>query len=605
MIYKVLLTLLVITLTHTNCQARNTKGSQIQQDSIRSGEEYLDLEQNYLLKWNVSLTEKRIYFEVTARTTGYIGFGISPNGGMAGADIFIAGAYQNGSQYSSDRHAEGEFTPTIDSKSDWVLTSASETAPHTTIRFNRLLNTCDDEEDFPITDATVRVIFAMGESDTLEYHGANKGTKSINFFLEDDDSLDPEKGDSFEIIATSVMPAQDTTYWCTFHKVSAFSEKKHVIAFEPVLDGELSLAHTHHFTLFKCVAPENVDPDVLFGPFVEHAGRHCYDPPANEEEFPSGYCTRHSMYVWSKGGKRTVFPSNVGLPVPDKLNENEYYYMEMHFDNPQNLSDKVIVSGVRAYYTNELREHDAGLLIVNHDISPSLTVPAESENFIISGHCSTTCTEKEIPEGGITLFNNLFHSHLAGRKMKLRHFRGNTELPWVDVDNQYDFDYQQSKPLSTYVKVEKGDQLTVECTYDTSKNADKKIITGGLSTHEEMCEAILWYYPKREFVYCGSAQDLTSHFETFGITNFTMKDAAYPGGVPAYDIVEPENLAGDYVESISFKFNWTQEFREAYQNEKSAGEQVNLCLGAELIMEGIVKYPENLVEYVPVNECTR
>jgi len=45
--------------------------------------------------------------------------------------------------------------------------------------------------------------------------------------------------------------------------------------------------------------------------------------------------------------------------------------------------------------------------------------------------------------------------------MKLRHFRGNTELPWVDVDNHYDFNYQQSKPLPTNVKVEKGDQLTV------------------------------------------------------------------------------------------------------------------------------------------------
>ncbi|CAL8109980.1 unnamed protein product [Orchesella dallaii] len=600
MIYKVLLTLLVITLTHTNCQARNTKGSQIQQDSIRSGEEYLDLEQNYLLKWNVSLTEKRIYFEVTAKTTGYIGFGISPNGGMAGADIFIAGAYQNGSQYSSDRHAEGEFTPIIDTTSDWVLTSASETAPHTTIRFNRLLNTCD-EEDYPITDATVRVIYAMGDTDTLEHHGANKGTKSINFFLEDD-NFDPEKNDSFDIIATSVMPAQETSYWCTFHNVSAFSEKKHVIAFEPVLEGELALAHTHHFTLFKCIAPENVNPDELFGPVVGQ-GLHCFDSE-NQENFPKGYCTT-PVYGWSKGGKRTVFPSNVGLPVPDKLNENEYYYIETHFDNPQNLSGKEIKSGVRAYYINNLREHDAGMLIVNHDTSPALTVPVESENFIISGHCSSACTEKEVPEEGLTLFNNLFHSHLAGRKMKLRHFRGNKELPWIGVDDHYDFNYQQSIPLSTYVKLEKGDQLTVECTYDNFNKSENRIITGGLSTREEMCEAILWYYPKREFILCGSAQDIPSHFAQFGITNFTTKDPAYPGGFPVYDILAPETLTGEYVESISFKFNWTQEFREAYQREKSTGEQVNYCLGVESINEGTVKYPENLEEFVPENECSR
>ncbi|ODM90036.1 DBH-like monooxygenase protein 1 [Orchesella cincta] len=452
MIFTVIITLLVAALTHTECKVTNPN---VQQDStIRSGEEYLDSEQSYLLKWNVSLTEKRIYFEVTANTTGYIGFGISPTGGMAGADIFIAGVHPNGTEYSSD--------------------------------------------------ATVRVIYAMGETDDLVFHGPNKGTKSINFFLEDA-SFDSEGYDSFDLIAKSEMPAQDTTYWCTLHKVPAFSEKQHVVAFEPVLKGSLALAHTHHFTLFKCVVPDNINADELFGPFVESGeGHHCFENPNN---FPTSYCREQAVYGWSKGGKWTIFPSNVGYPVPDKLNRNEYYSIETHFDNPRNLSGLVIESGIRAHYTKELREHDAGLLIVNHDTSPVLTIPPNSKNFIVSGHCSSACTENELPEDGVTNFNNLFHSHLAGRKMKLRHFRGNNELSWVDVDDQYDFNYQQNKPLSTYVKVERGDQLTVECTYDISKNLDDKIVVGGLSTREEMCEAVLWYWPKTELIVCGSSKN--------------------------------------------------------------------------------------------------
>jgi hypothetical protein len=34
-----------------------------------------------------------------------------------------------------------------------------------------------------------------------------------------------------------------------------------------------------------------------------------------------------------------------------------------------------------------------------------------------------------------------------GRKLKLRLFRNGTELPWLDYDDHYDFDYQQNKPL--------------------------------------------------------------------------------------------------------------------------------------------------------------
>lgn len=50
---------------------------------------------------------------------------------------------------------------------------------------------------------------------------------------------------------------------------------------------------------------------------------------------------------------------------------------------------------------------------------------------------------------------------LIGRKIKTRHFRGNQELPWVDFDDHYDFNYQQNKPLLSHVNVQRGDHVTV------------------------------------------------------------------------------------------------------------------------------------------------
>jgi len=45
--------------------------------------------------------------------------------------------------------------------------------------------------------------------------------------------------------------------------------------------------------------------------------------------------------------------------------------------------------------------------------------------------------------------------------MKIRHFRGDVELPWIAVDNHYNFDYQANRPLKEEVTFLPGDQLTI------------------------------------------------------------------------------------------------------------------------------------------------
>ena len=59
----------------------------------------LDEGQNVKLYWNVSTANKEIFFTVEAKTTGWIGFGISSGQGrMKGADIVI-GWVKDGKPY--------------------------------------------------------------------------------------------------------------------------------------------------------------------------------------------------------------------------------------------------------------------------------------------------------------------------------------------------------------------------------------------------------------------------------------------------------------------------------------------------------------------------
>jgi hypothetical protein len=57
---------------------------------------------------------------------------------------------------------------------------------------------------------------------------------------------------------------------------------------------------------------------------------------------------------------------------------------------------------------------DAGTLTLGHETDWTLTIPPASSNYMIVGHCAPSCSNK-IPQGGISVFNVLLHSHLSGR----------------------------------------------------------------------------------------------------------------------------------------------------------------------------------------------
>src|SRR5688572_25165014 len=66
-----------------------------------SGSQSLDLSEGFHLEWEVDSSHERVTFLVVGETLGYVGFGISPNGGMDGADMVIGGVLPNGFAYIS------------------------------------------------------------------------------------------------------------------------------------------------------------------------------------------------------------------------------------------------------------------------------------------------------------------------------------------------------------------------------------------------------------------------------------------------------------------------------------------------------------------------
>ncbi|XP_035704417.1 DBH-like monooxygenase protein 2 homolog isoform X2 [Folsomia candida] len=526
---------------------------------------------------------------------------------MTGADIFIAGVGNDGQPYFSDRIGVGFTTPKIDDNQDWILLNSSETNGLTYLKFSRLLDTCDDE-DYPITMDTNRLIWAMGSSDAIEYHTSERrGARSISLLGAPTPDINLDQMMYWDMTVDMAMPAQSTIYWCSFHKGPILDYKHHIVAFDAVLDNEMALTHTHHYILYNCYVPagSNSTADEVFGNYtvdVGHNGNECYGPGSSQ--IPNQYCKEY-LFVWAKGGKMMVFPENVGYPISEGSDAgiHQYYMLEIHYDNVDELSGPSFKTGTRVYYTDNLRPIDAGLMTIGHQVDVSLTVPPNTQDYVVVGHCSPTCTLL-LPLAGVTIFNALLHSHLAGRVLRLRHFRGNIELPWIDNEEHYDFDYQQNKHLSTEVRILPGDQITYECTYDSTwKNGS--IVSGGMTTIDEMCESFIWYYPKNSFDHCISHTEIRSHMSDFGVTGYRRETSS---GIPKYVITAPESLVGDYDDSISFKFNWTSEFQAEYTQKRQFGGHQAFCISEKTGQSITVpnqRYPDNLVEYVPYDRCAK
>ncbi|CAG0896502.1 unnamed protein product [Darwinula stevensoni] len=500
------------------------------------------------LAWTPHLETKVIEFEYTVQTLGWVGLGFSPTGGMLNSDVITAWI-KDGRVFFNDRHVPVEHElPRVDDVSNYNLISAVETNATTIIRFTREFDTCDLEQDFHITGDTVKVIYAFGDTDPDGedpfYHGSdNRGTKSL-YLLDPPLGMDREQRNGYSDIGYHILVhhPKDTRsrrhaphHRREFKRISplatlwkCLSDPRFILVcdqYKPYVKPG-NEKYVHHLLMYACSIPDELVD--VFNSWAEHDGVLCYGPDHPQEW---NQC-RSVLIAWAVGGEDD--------------------------------------SGLTVYYTDVLRPLEMATLGVGSSLHPASSNrvywgPSVSV-FMNVGLCNPKCTEIAFPPEGIHIFSGFLHSHLLGKRMRVRVFRKGEELPWLQNDDNYDFDYQQVRVFREHITLYPGDQLIMECDYDSS-NRDS-VTVSGFGTTEEMCMGFFQYYPAMNFPVCMSYPHFESIFSLFGITDVWLD----PDGGYEYMVSEDQTLV-DYLN----EFDWSGINMEGFQHLLRYEPHYTLC----------------------------
>ncbi len=139
---------------------------------------------NYKLDWNYTDTD--VIFRATVRTSGWVGFGLSPNGGMKNSDLILAWTNTNGIAQFRDAHTENALNPLYDTVQNWQRLFYSLKNGVTTVIFKRSIKVCNPDQ--PVNEININVeptqyvIFAWSntfDNNLPTYHGSSRGSKFL------------------------------------------------------------------------------------------------------------------------------------------------------------------------------------------------------------------------------------------------------------------------------------------------------------------------------------------------------------------------------------------------------------------------------------------
>ncbi|CAF1000533.1 unnamed protein product [Brachionus calyciflorus] len=491
-------------------------------ENLRPSEEYKfslnvdDIDQSLFKIFWKPIENDEIQFELHCRATGWIGFGLSPNGGMAGSDIAIGWVDSNGQSYLKDTYATSKSTPLVDDEQNWDLLDASEQDGYTILKIKRKLITCDQGNDYDIKLETQRLIFAWSDQDPetgdndWSYHGANRKIKSailLNFQDETSQIPDSEINDVHEIhLNNHPIPYKDTYYYCKLFSLPPLERDLHLLSYDILIDKE-SLDFVHHLVVYIC-KPEDLEKINK----ISNLGYEC--GPGGIEEFElnalKGVCEARTLIVsWAVGGQTNIsLPENTGFRFP-KSDRETLVFVDFHFDNSRLLKNRNVNTGFRFKFTRNLKKYDLGVLAMSVRTNPlDITIPPNTDLIKMSSVCFSDCTQTFLPEDGITVFGGNFHTHLAGRALRTHLIRDGKLVKYLFDDQHYDFNYQ-SNILIQPTKLMKGDALILDCVYNsTNIRNNTKILVNHLKTKvkssKELSNRYKHYYanPTNVSAYC-------------------------------------------------------------------------------------------------------
>jgi len=474
----------------------------------------------YTIFWAIEGDEIALALQV--HTIGWVGFGIAEptSGSMRGGDIVTASVV-DGVATVVDRHATQHALPDVDDCQSWVLVAGSEDDVQgiTTIEMRRKLDT-QDTQDRPILPGYTKVLWAFGENDTVAYHGLNKSPSTVRFYGDDITVEIADPGvQTIDLLNDNYVVPNATTFWSCKTFQLPFSEDVTVVAAEPIVSPG-SLGFLHHYAIVWCgqndsFVQSHYQTNNCFGPFGKIASS-----------------CETALFGWGPNpvGETIYFPQIAGL----KMGPNSIQFLEVqiHFNNPTSVNNIVDNSGVRLYYTSTPRQYDIGVLTLGDPTLAALPIPPGQNAWDLQSECLSDCTQRKFPPN-ITIFGGYNHAHTLAISMFTSLYRASGQfLGYASRAEFYDFNFQHFEFEDVPFVLYPGDRLVTHCVYDsTTKNTPT---TFGIATTNEMCTAMLFYYPQiEEMSFCG--------FTRLNKTAPASMNATYCGLRQASDVIQISN----------------------------------------------------------------
>jgi hypothetical protein len=439
-----------------------------------------------------------LYLAVAAAASGWVGFGISDAGAMPGADIIV---YESATNLLQDYFATAFVRPTLDAcASDWTMTNsvvADEPGqPFLAFEAFRLVDTGDPQDRALINDSSLVVpptpiIVAWGdEQDGMAYHGPNRARTTVRFYKEGDQAvesneaiLDSTTDGSFFITANNyTIPLDETTYhdFCV--------NLNDIGAYPADLDTLIHLVSVG-------VAPslERNGVDTSFS--VHHFAAFGHNLPCEvTENNPQTF-----FYGWGPGQDPLVLPDDVGIPLGGDRGFVALA-LQIHYDNRGAVPDVVDDTGIQVHYALIPRAQEAQAMVIGDG---SIGLAGESVGAGAMSHqfdCPSSCTASHFASP-VTVFAEALHLHETGTRGVSQVRRAGELFHEADVD-VWDFRRNGIKLVQQApYELQPGDEFRTFC---YTENADNNTLFG-LGTENEMCQAVLWYYPaiSRSHGFCG------------------------------------------------------------------------------------------------------
>ncbi|XP_033727143.1 peptidyl-glycine alpha-amidating monooxygenase A-like [Pecten maximus] len=268
-------------------------------------------------------------------------------------------------------------------------------------------------------------------------------------------------------IPRTAVPAAETSYYCVKFQMPSDIDY-HVLGFEPLIDNANVM---HHITVYGC---DESDEDIKDFNKPEPCGAYSRQCPSY-------------LLSWAVGRSGKCFHKQTGI----RIGKTAYrtVMMQVHWNNPDHITDYTDNSGVNLYYTPNLRSYDLNVMTLG---SQYFEIPPGEKEVKVEGWCSSDCSSRLLT-GPMYITTAHNHMHYLGRKQKLQQFRNGV---WIrDITNEEDFQYDRyvSFQFDPPIEVLPGDELKTTCVYQ-STGKDKTTFDGA-GTSDEMCNVLLQFFP--------------------------------------------------------------------------------------------------------------